>query len=157
MAADLRGTARTLCTGFFYKGSQMALPWATPSTYGQAYTPVSCAGWESFNPSGLYGGHLLSPARRITRALSSAPCAARGQALAMGRCPHGKPAATAGEVVAVAEEQPVVRLLQASPSANHPRSHCICVNALPYGGYRVSSARSESTEGRGAAITECRL
>ena len=93
MAADLRGTARTLCMGFFYKGSQMALPWATPFTYGQADTPVSCSGWESVNPSGLYDGHLLSSAWRIMCTPSSTPCVVRGQALAMGRYPHGKPAA----------------------------------------------------------------
>ncbi len=31
MTADMRGIGRSLCMGFFYKGSQMALLRATPS------------------------------------------------------------------------------------------------------------------------------
>lgn len=42
MAADLRGTARTLYTGFFYKGSQMALPWVTPLHMGNIHPSQLC-------------------------------------------------------------------------------------------------------------------
>lgn len=53
-----------------------------PSSHAKAHTPVGCTAWERLNPSGLCGGHILSPAWRI--------CSVLGQALAMGRCPSAR-------------------------------------------------------------------
>lgn len=123
MAADLRGTARTLCMGFFYKGSQMALPWAHPSAMDK-HPPISSSVWESSSPSGLDDGHLLSSAGRITCTPSSSPRAAWGQALAMGRCPHmerGGSSRSSASCTSPSDQ----------PAATPLQSHWVCLNDIP--------------------------
>lgn len=86
MAADLRRIDRSLCMGFFYRGSQMALLRVTPSAMDKHLFQSAALAEQVPNHQVLMMANLPSPAGRITCTSFSTPLAE--QALVMGRCPH---------------------------------------------------------------------